>query len=354
MLKTILAPLAGAFFLVGWSLAPAQAQSAVPTAVTTCGGGATGSQAGYGSTLTVDLNGTLCTNSSGGGGGSVTQGTSPWVDNVTQWASGVLGAMANYGTSPGAVLVPGVNAFVTSGSITANAGTNLNTSALALDTSVGTTNTDIGPPGATACATDTGSCSVNALLQRVAQRLTSILGSTGVTMADGANVTQGAIADAAYTGSGNATVVAALKGIYAAATAALPAGTNTIGGTVPTPATTGGLSVYFVQPAASDNHVVIKAGAGQVYKVSVTNNSATINYLRLYNATTGFNGCNSATNIVYQMAIPASTSGAGYSDSWETGIAFATGISICVTSGYATNDTTNATASAMSVNVGYK
>lgn len=122
----------------------------------------------------------------------------------------------------------------------------------------------------------------------------------------------------------------------------------------PTPVTSGGLTNYFVQPAASDNHVVIKAGAGQVYKVSVTNNSATINYLRLYNATTGFNGCNSATNIVYQMAIPASTSGAGYSDSWDLGLAFATGISICVTSGYATTDTTNATASAMSVNVGYK
>lgn len=41
------------------------------------------------------------------------QGTSPWVDNITQWASGNLGAMANYGTSPGAVLVPGVNSFIT-------------------------------------------------------------------------------------------------------------------------------------------------------------------------------------------------------------------------------------------------
>ena len=122
------------------------------------------------------------------------------------------------------------------------------------------------------------------------------------------------------------------------------------------PTTSGGLSVYFVQPTASDNHAVIKAGAGQVYKISVTNNSATINYLRLYNATTGFNGCNSATNLVYQMAIPASasSSGAGYSDSWESGIAFATGISICVTSGYATTDTTNATASALSVNIGFK
>lgn len=33
--------------------------------------------------------------------------------NVAQWASQTLGSMANYGTSPGAVLVPGVNAFIT-------------------------------------------------------------------------------------------------------------------------------------------------------------------------------------------------------------------------------------------------
>jgi hypothetical protein len=51
--------------------------------------------------------------SGGGSGGSVTQGTVPWVDSITTWATGTLGAMANYGTSPGAVLVPGVNAFVT-------------------------------------------------------------------------------------------------------------------------------------------------------------------------------------------------------------------------------------------------
>jgi hypothetical protein len=45
---------------------------------------------------------------------------------------------------------------------------------------------------------------------------------------------------------------------------------------------------------------------------------------------------------------------AGFIDTHMYGMPFATGISICVTSGYATNDTTNATASAMSVNVGYK
>lgn len=33
--------------------------------------------------------------------------------SVNNWAGSVLGAIANYGTSPGAVLVPGVNAFIT-------------------------------------------------------------------------------------------------------------------------------------------------------------------------------------------------------------------------------------------------
>lgn len=36
---------------------------------------------------------------------------------VAHWAGGALGAMANYGTSPGAVLVPGVNAFITNTAI---------------------------------------------------------------------------------------------------------------------------------------------------------------------------------------------------------------------------------------------
>ena len=48
--------------------------------------------------------------------------------NMVAWS-----ATANYGTSPGAIPVPAVNAYVTGGAITANAGTNLNTSALALE-----------------------------------------------------------------------------------------------------------------------------------------------------------------------------------------------------------------------------
>lgn len=40
---------------------------------------------------------------------------------------------------------------------------------------------------------------------------------------------EGTTADAAYSGTGNASVIAALKGIYAAATGSIPAGTNSIG-----------------------------------------------------------------------------------------------------------------------------
>jgi len=57
----------------------------------------------------------------------------------------------------------------------------------------------------------------------------SVASGDAVTIADGADVAQGAKADAAYAGSGSASVVAALKGIYASLVAALPAGANIIG-----------------------------------------------------------------------------------------------------------------------------
>lgn len=121
--------------------------------------------------------------------------------------------------------------------------------------------------------------------------------------------------------------------------------------TQPVAGTAGGASSSFLQPLASDNHATIKAGAGTLYGVIATNNSVTINYLRFYNATTAFNGCNSATNIITQVAILPS---GGVSVFIPVGIAFATGLSICVTSGYATTDTTAATAAAMSITTVYQ
>lgn len=120
------------------------------------------------------------------------------------------------------------------------------------------------------------------------------------------------------------------------------------------PGTANGLTTYTLEPAASDNHANIKNGAGVVYHIMSQNNSATINYYRLYNAATGFNGCNSAANLIWEGHIPANTSDAGFIEDISMGITFSTGISVCVTSAYGQTNTTNATASAISFNVGYK
>lgn len=121
---------------------------------------------------------------------------------------------------------------------------------------------------------------------------------------------------------------------------------------MPGTATGSGNDVYEV--AASDNHRVIKNGAGTLRAISYTNNSATLAYLRYYNAGTGFNGCNSATNILYEIGIPANTSIAGDNPAVPpNGIAFATGLSMCVTSGFGQTNTGNAVASAISINTGY-
>jgi hypothetical protein len=184
--------------------------------------------------------------------------------------------------------------------------------------------------------------------------------------ADGWDVTKGAKADTVCgTATGTCSVVALLKYLNNVAGSAIVAGTNLIGkvgidqttnGTtnavVPVPATSGGLTTYFLQPTASTNSVSVKASAGQVYWILAENNSATVNYVRFYNTSSGPT-CSSATGLVTQIQIPASTAVGGISIPLHFGIAFSTGIGICVTSGYATTDTTNATATAISLTIGY-
>ncbi len=129
-------------------------------------------------------------------------------------------------------------------------------------------------------------------------------------------------------------------------------GTVIAANTAPVPAASGGLTTYFLQPTASTNSVNVKATAGQVYWVLAENNSATVNYLRFYNSASGPT-CSSATGLITQIQIPASTSVGGVNIPLPFGIPFSTGIGICVTSGYATTDTTNATATAISLTIGY-
>jgi hypothetical protein len=112
------------------------------------------------------------------------------------------------------------------------------------------------------------------------------------------------------------------------------------------------MSSFFLQPTASTNATNIKASAGSVYWVLIENNSATVNYLRFYN-TAGTPTCSSATGLITQIMVPASTTVGGVSVPFLYGLPFTTGIGICVTSGYATTDVTNATATSMALTIGY-
>jgi hypothetical protein len=125
--------------------------------------------------------------------------------------------------------------------------------------------------------------------------------------------------------------------------AALPSGTNTIGAVTPAAATSGGSTAYHLSggSAASTNSTNVKASAGTVYNIVALNTSATLAYLRLYNASSAPT-CSSATGVVHDYPVPANASGAGLVIPFPTGEAYSTGIGFCLTGGGTDTDATNA------------
>jgi hypothetical protein len=97
--------------------------------------------------------------------------------------------------------------------------------------------------------------------------------------------------------------------------------------------------------------IVVKGSAGTLYGITAFNNSATIAYIKVYNATSATAG--SGTPLARFM-IPANTAGTGLAFQLPLGVAYSTGITYVVTTGIADNDTTAPAASAYIVNVHYK
>lgn len=119
------------------------------------------------------------------------------------------------------------------------------------------------------------------------------------------------------------------------------------------PATSGGLLRTRTLIPNNTTNVIIKASAGQVYKIRATNNSSTIAYIKLYDAATATAGAGTPVDTIM---IPAATAGgAGIADLYgDIGVAHATGITFIVTTGIADADTTAPAASAYIVTVFYK
>lgn len=115
--------------------------------------------------------------------------------------------------------------------------------------------------------------------------------------------------------------------------------------------TTGGALIAGALAPNNTTAVVVKASPGQVYGIDVFNNSATIAYLKIYDATTAT--CGSGTPKSRYL-IPGSTSGAGLVPRLDVGDKYATGIVYCLTTGISDTDTTAPAANTYLVNIHYQ
>ena len=179
--------------------------------------------------------------SGGGGGGSVTQGTSPWVTQDTTLDGIVSGGKLPVSLASLPALATGSNAIgsITNSGFTANAGTNLNTSLLALESG---------------------------------GNLATIAGAVSSSKVN-VNVSSGAVA---ATESGTWTVQ---PGNTANTTPWLAN---------PAPATAGGVTTTYQNGALTNTVVSVKGSAGNVYAYGFSNPDATHAVcIEIFNAAAG-------------------------------------------------------------------
>jgi hypothetical protein len=117
------------------------------------------------------------------------------------------------------------------------------------------------------------------------------------------------------------------------------------------PVATGGLLMSHTITAGTDNAALVStAAAHQLYEVDVFNNAAYPVYVKLYNVAASPTGCGS-TGLVKVLGVQAGT---GRTLAEPIGLAFGSGIGMCVTKGITNADDTATVASDATVDVAWK
>jgi len=209
-------------------------------------------------------------------------------------------------------------------------------------------------------------------------------GGNAVTIADGADVTQGSKGDAAVTSpSSSASVVALLKGILtelegSGSLTANQGGTWTVqpgntanttawlmtaqqNGTwtvqqgtppwtqVPNAGTSGGATPNHLISAATTNATLVSAGAHQVYNLAVSNTNAAARYVKLFNkATAPVTGTDTPIKTIQ---VPANGT---VIMAFPVGLAFSLGIGFAATANLADLDNTAIGAGDLSIDLDWK
>ncbi len=188
------------------------------------------------------------------------------------------------------------------------------------------TNTRIGTVTETAPASDTASSGLNGRLQRIAQRITSLI----------------ALLPAAL---GQTTKSASLPVTIASDQDTLAISPRANG------AGTGGTTPFKLIAAGSTNATSVKASAGNLYSIVAIGLTANVRYLKLYNKASS---PTVGTDVpVMTIPIPGNTQGAGVSIPFSMGVNFGTGIALAITTGAADADTGAVTASDVIINLTY-
>ena len=186
-------------------------------------------------------------------------------------------------------------------------------------------------------------------------------GGDAVTIADGADVVEGSLADAANTTGTTGTISGKMRGLVQLLASCISIGSNYMMVSIQNAvlsvlldaATSGGSTPYSYIAAGSANQdsQVVKASAGQIYAISAISVIGTLLYLKVYNKATA---PTSSDTPVFRFPIPASTTGAGYTWALPRGASFSSGISFRITTGIADSNAVAATANDCIVDLIYK
>jgi hypothetical protein len=295
--------------------------------------------------------------------------------NLVDVGGTALGAVSNYGTSPGAVAVIGVNAFITNSPAVTGSGVfevgpttaaNTATNTFFFNISDGThaLSAAVSAWGTPPTGTEVMGVNANVLSLPSTPAGSNNIGSIDILGHAGASL------DVAQGGATAATSALQIAGVY---NTSLPTLTNGQGGAIQldssgrllincatgcsgggsvslAPQTTGGLSTKHFVAAASDNATNVKASAGQVYSIDAYNNAAYPVYFKLYNASASPTGCG-ATALFKVVGMQAGTQ---HTLQTEEGWAMGTGIGYCLTKGIADSDDTAVLLSDATIDLGYK
>ncbi len=114
------------------------------------------------------------------------------------------------------------------------------------------------------------------------------------------------------------------------------------------PLATGGATMHSLLTLGTTNLTTVKASAGTVYSLTITNSNSTARYFKMYDKAS--NPVLASDTPVWRILVPGS---GGIALPYPNGLAFATGIAYATTVGAADTNANVITANDLTINISY-